>query len=180
MFAQNPLQWWNRFGDMSKPCPKHICSYSPNVLNYPTNNYELYNNPMMGQMMGNPLMNQMMSSQMMNSQMMNSQMIGNQMMMPTSSNYATNNFNDIDLRHDLRMQTEPRLLRDFDTGRLDGLRRSFNQSNRNDRRIDRNEKSFKRAPKYDHANQKRYESSKRSNTNSPNSSSKRIKKHQSF
>lgn len=44
-FALNPIQWWSRFGDSSKMCPKHICSYAS------ANNYSMMNQQPMYQQM---------------------------------------------------------------------------------------------------------------------------------
>jgi len=168
MFASNPLQWWSRFGDSEKPCPSHICTYSPGVLNYPKTHYDLFNNP------NNPIAyNQMMMNQMMNNQM-NNQMMNNQMnnqMMPTSSSY-TNLFSDVDLR----------MTRDsWNSSRDFGRRSSGNQFNRNDNRRNNdrnnndrnNNEKVHRNKKFDHhSNQKRPHTS----SNSPN----KRRKHQSF
>jgi len=179
MFVHNPSQWWGRFGDTNKPCPTHICAYSPAVYNYPQNNYDLYGmaggggNRMMN--INNPMMNNpMINNPMMNNPMINNPMINSQMIMPTSSS-SYPNFDEMNMMM-MNNSTDPRMMRDFDR-----KQRNYNQSKRNDFFDRNNNEQFRRASnQQEKYSNKRFNQTKRSHTDSPNQSIKKRKYHQSF
>lgn len=145
MFIKNPLNWWNRFGDSSKPCPKHICSYTP-FYRAPNTNYDYL-----------MLQNQMGRNQMGHNNQIpyNKMMPNNQLMhqMPTSSNY-----NDSPYRPDRRYQREHEQQntrgRNFNSSR--GARDDVDyRRERSDRNNNKSYKNSKRHIDDDYSNSKR-------------------------
>jgi len=167
-FAQDAYKWWNRFGDSTKPMPKHICKYSAN------NNQFNYQQMMLNQM---PPMStapwDVATSSNMNL---------------NYSNFGLNNYPQMMINTNFIPNTFP----NFDDRQLNYSRRSFNDNQKNNMRDNnRNDSNYfkkdrdERKERYKDRDDRNSNSSlgfnKRKNRKSPNNKGfKKVRKHESF